>query len=103
MTIPTPFPTLNATSVGNTFIYANTTTNNLAGPILLVTTFAIALLALGQWNKISSLIAATFLTLIVSLMFQVVNLTGWGHTLFISAAFIILVAAQNLKKPDYAL
>lgn len=101
MTIPTPFPTLNATSLADNFTYVNTTTNGLGGPLILLTTWLIAFFALSGYPRDQRIQSSTFLTLIISLLFQALSLSTPQVTGVLIAILILSVIISRLKGPEY--
>lgn len=102
MTLPTPYPALNSTSLTSSFGYISTTTNNLGGPILLFVLWLVAYLQFRDYipwaNKAQF---ATFITLLVSIFFQPLELSYGYITGALIAILVLLTAYMEYKKPTY--
>lgn len=58
-------------SIGNLtslFEYANTVTNSMFGPVLVLITFLIAFIALMKWRMENALLSSLFVTFVISVL-----------------------------------
>lgn len=101
MSIPTMYPTVNATGLADNFTYVGATTNSLGGPVILLTTWLIAFYALQGFPRDAKIQASTLLTLVLSLLFQAISLSTPQVTGILLAILIISVVADRLTRPQY--
>lgn len=104
MTAPTPFPTVVANSTStlvDKLRYANTSTDNLGFPLLLLTTFVIGYSALSAYKPEQRVIAMSFICMTASLFFQGANLSSWAVTGAFLASLIISVAYVQYQKNQF--
>jgi hypothetical protein len=105
MTIPTAFPTLAANST-STLVdkvrYMNISTDYLAIPIILLTTFVIGYVALARFKPEHRVIAMSFICMTASLFLQGAALSSWSITGAFLGALVLSIAWTHYTATPYS-
>lgn len=97
----TPIPTLNATELSDNFTYLGTTTSNYGGPIVLLATWLIGMSVLGNYPLHERVRASTFMTMVLSLLFQAIDLSFPQVTGILVGVLVLNEIYARMTQPNF--